>query len=56
LFSVAISIEQSSDINSNVDSRQYAFKELSPWKSGNSESSVTNFIFQLSTAFQERSR
>jgi len=55
LFSVAISIEQSSDINSNVDSRQYAFKELSP-KSGNSESSVTNFIFQLSTAFQERSR
>ncbi|XP_018399598.1 PREDICTED: GATA zinc finger domain-containing protein 4-like [Cyphomyrmex costatus] len=52
LSSVASSIEQSSaDINSDVDSRQYAFKELSP-KSGNSERAVSQ-ILSPSTEFKE---
>ncbi|XP_018369135.1 PREDICTED: putative uncharacterized protein DDB_G0282133 [Trachymyrmex cornetzi] len=53
LSSVATSIEQSPADISNVDSRQYAFKELSP-KSGNSRRAVSQ-ILSPSTEFQERS-
>ena len=55
LSSVVTSIEYSlADINSNVDSRQYVFKELSP-KSGNSGRAVSQILLP-SSEFQERSR